>query len=102
MATDTLEAQLTKDFNVLFNKANLRTVEVANILGVHRVTVSRFKNHGIVNCEDAMLSRLDTLIKIVKKALAAKDLPLEDKDIRGKKNRVVALRTVIKKHHSKK
>lgn len=96
----TLTEVLEEDFNALFdeNGANLRTTEVAKILGVHRVTVSRFKSTGLDNCEDFTLRRLDTLIKLTKLAIKAKDLPLEDRDIRGKSNRIIALAHILRKH----
>jgi len=101
MSDSSLEAELDKEFGALFlsNGANLRTTEVAKILGTCRATISRYKNEGIGNCDDNTLARLDTLLKVVKKAMQAKDLPLENKDIRGKNSRLAALRHILRKHH---
>ena len=102
MLTETQKSQLDKKYVALFTRAKLRTTEVSKILGIHRVTVSRYKNEGIGNCEDLTLKKLLKLIEITNRATAAKDLPLENKDITGKQNRLSALKILLRKHKNPK
>ncbi len=94
-------AALYECFKALFRKdgADLRTTEVAKILGVHRVTISRFKHHGFENCEPETLNRLLILLRVSNKAMRAGELPLKDKDIKGKNARLIALKQLIRRHY---
>ena len=98
MLDEAQKTRLNEKYMALFSRAKLRTTEVALILGVHRVTVSRYKSYGIGDCEEPTLRRLEVLIDVIHNAINAKDLPLEDRDITGKMNRISALKLILRKH----
>ena len=86
-------------FLALFEgEANLRTTEVAAILSIHRTTISRYKSYGIGDCEELTLRQLVALVDIISMALVGGDLPLANRDITGKKARLSALRTILRKY----
>lgn len=81
----------------LYNVAGLRTTEVASMLGIHRVTASRWKSEGI-NCDRQTLKRLNNLLKLVEKAIAARDLPLDSDSVKGKNERLSAINLILRSH----
>ena len=89
---------LKQRFDRLFTKGGLRTTEVAHILNVHRVTVSRWK-HSPINCEDErMLLRINNLVKLVEMAIISGELPLDRYDVTGKYARLAALKEILLRH----
>ena len=102
MLDKALQTPLDEKYMALFTRAKLRTTEVALILGLHRVTISRYKSNGIRDCEETTLRRLELLVDIIHRAISAKDLPLESRDITGKSNRISALKLILNKHKIKK
>lgn len=93
-----LQTPFDKRFMALFLRAKLRTTEVALVLGLDRVTVSKYKSYGTGACKELTLKRMEVLVDVIHSALADRDLPFEDRDITGKINRLSALKLVLRKH----
>lgn len=92
-----ISPDLDKSYVQLFDVAGLRTTEVAAILKVHRVTVSRWKSQGIT-CDIDVENRLTKLIELVSKAVTAKQLPLNSEFVAGKTARLIALKRILLHH----
>ena len=97
MSNDVLHRQLMEAIDT----GGLRIGEISAITGVHRVTVSRWVNGGKINCDRTTLTRLMNLINLVNKAIQCNDLPLDKRGIKGKDNRLAALKTILLQHHAK-
>jgi len=80
------------------DKGGLRVQEISDIVGVHRVTVSRWLNEGNINCDQVISTRLMNLIRLLNKAIESRDLPLDKRGIKGKDNRLAALKTILLQH----
>lgn len=94
------KATLKQGYARLFDKAGLRTTEVATIIGVHRVTASRWK-HGDIHCDDTTLIKLKNLILYALKAYTAGELPLDKFGIAGKNARLAVLKQILLRHAKK-
>lgn len=91
------EKEIASGFERIFAEANFRTVEVAKILGVHRVTASNYRFRGIGNCDASTFTRICLLIQMVNYGLKHHDLPLDTETYIGSKARMAAYFRIIKK-----
>lgn len=84
-----------KHYAELFSHGKLRTTEVAHFLKVDRVSVSRWKSHGIDNCTEENQKKIVKLVSLVDTALRLKLLPLNKLEIVGKSSRLDSLRRIL-------
>jgi len=101
MLEEDLQTPFDKRFVALFTRARLRTTEVALVLNLDRVTISKYKSYGTGACKKITRQRMEPFIDIVHRAIIARDLPFENRDITGRVNRLAALKLILRKHRKK-
>jgi len=92
------KTQIQADYERAYTIAKIRNVEVANFLGVHRVTASNYRNKGFGKCDDITQRRLLVFLKVVEFGLEKKYLPLDTSEISGFRSRITAFKRITKKY----